>query len=84
MNWLTKSVLPKIKALVNKDEVKENLWIKCNSCNQMIFSKDLFENLNISSRGSFFCEYSITIIAFFERIKDLYNLNNIFSSDSNL
>ena len=47
MNWLTKSVLPKIKALVNKDEVKENLWIKCNSCNQMIFGKDLFENLNI-------------------------------------
>ena len=28
MNWLTKSVLPKIKAFVNNKEVKENLWIK--------------------------------------------------------
>ena len=46
MNWLTKNVLPKIKALVNQDEVKENLWIKCSDCSQMIFSKDFTEQLN--------------------------------------
>ena len=44
MNWLTKSVLPKIKAFVNKEETKQNLWIKCNSCDQMIFEKDLNKN----------------------------------------
>ena len=53
MNWLTKSVLPKIKALVTQNETKENLWIKCNSCNQMIFHKDLFENLNVCPNCSF-------------------------------
>ena len=47
MNWLTKSVLPKIKAFVNKEESKQNLWIKCNSCDQMIFEKDLNKNFNI-------------------------------------
>ena len=53
MNWLTKSVLPKIKALVSKEDPKENLWIKCNSCNQMIFHKDLSENLNICNNCDF-------------------------------
>ena len=53
MNWLTKSVLPKIKAFVNNKEVKENLWVKCSSCEQMIFSKDLYENLNICTTCNF-------------------------------
>ena len=53
MNWLTKSVLPKIKAFVNSKEIKENLWIKCSSCDQMIFSKDLYENLNICTTCNF-------------------------------
>lgn len=53
MNWLTKSVLPKIKAFVNNKNVKENLWIKCSSCEQMIFSKDLYENLNICTTCNF-------------------------------
>ena len=46
MNWLSKNVLPKIKALVAQDNVKENLWIKCSSCNQMIFNRDFGEHLN--------------------------------------
>ena len=29
MNWLTKSVLPKIKALVSSKDSKENLWESC-------------------------------------------------------
>ena len=53
MNWLTKSVLPKIKALVNKEEIKQNLWIKCSSCDQMIFEKDLNKNFNICTTCNF-------------------------------
>ena len=49
MNWLSKSVLPKIKALVSEDNVKENLWIKCTSCNQMIFNREFGEQLNTCS-----------------------------------
>jgi acetyl-CoA carboxylase carboxyl transferase subunit beta len=40
MNWITNSVLPKIKAWVQADDVPDNLWIKCNACNQMIFHRE--------------------------------------------
>jgi acetyl-CoA carboxylase carboxyl transferase subunit beta len=41
MNWLTNTVLPKIRALGQKKEVKDNLWSKCPSCAQMVFQRDL-------------------------------------------
>ena len=40
MNWITNSVLPKIKAWVQSDHVPENLWVKCSACNQMIFHRE--------------------------------------------
>lgn len=43
MNWLTNFVRPKLRALVGKD-VPDNLWDKCNKCEQMIFHRDLTEN----------------------------------------
>ena len=47
MNWLTNSVLPKIKALVQTREVPDNLWHKCVNCGQMIFHHELEDNLNV-------------------------------------
>lgn len=44
MNWLTNFVRPKLRALVGKD-VPDNLWHKCRECEQMIFHRDLTENL---------------------------------------
>lgn len=44
MNWLTNFVRPKLRALVGKD-VPDNLWHKCPKCEQMIFHRDLTENL---------------------------------------
>jgi acetyl-CoA carboxylase carboxyl transferase subunit beta len=41
MNWLTKNVLPKIRALGAKKETPDNLWRKCPSCGQMLFLRDL-------------------------------------------
>jgi len=46
MNWLSKNVLPKIKALVTTENVKENLWVKCMSCSQMIFHRDFEDQFN--------------------------------------
>ncbi len=46
MNWLTNSVLPKIQALVRR-EVPDNLWHKCPACGQMLFHRDLEENLQV-------------------------------------
>jgi acetyl-CoA carboxylase carboxyl transferase subunit beta len=47
VNWLTKLVRPKLRALVAKKEVPENLWEKCPKCAQMIFRRDLEANLNV-------------------------------------
>ena len=46
MNWITQTVLPKIKALVSQDNVKENMWLKCLGCSQMIFHRDLEEQFH--------------------------------------
>ena len=90
MNWLTKSVLPKIKAFVNNKEVKENLWIKCSSCEQMIFSKDLYENLNICTTCNFHMPFypkerlkfllddnSLEVIDYSSKNQDILNFKDI-------
>lgn len=44
MNWLTNFIRPKIKALVRKADVPENLWEKCPACAKMVFHRDLEAN----------------------------------------
>jgi acetyl-CoA carboxylase carboxyl transferase subunit beta len=44
-NWLTNFVLPKIRAVVAKKDVPDNLWLKCPNCGQMLFHRDLEANL---------------------------------------
>ena len=44
MNWLTNVVRPKIRNLLNRREVKENLWIKCPETGQLVFYKDVEAN----------------------------------------
>ncbi len=41
MNWLTNVVRPKIKSLLTKKEVPENLWIKCPDTGEMVFHREL-------------------------------------------
>ncbi|MEC8775029.1 MAG: acetyl-CoA carboxylase carboxyl transferase subunit beta, partial [Pseudomonadota bacterium] len=47
MSWLTNFVRPKIRALVKRKDVPDNLWTKCGSCGQMIFHRDLQTNLHV-------------------------------------
>ena len=47
MNWLTNFIRPKIKALVRKTDVPENLWDKCPACTKMIFHRDLEANQRV-------------------------------------
>lgn len=48
MNWINNYVRPKIRSLVGaKSDVPENLWVQCPSCEQMLFHRDLRENLNV-------------------------------------
>jgi acetyl-CoA carboxylase carboxyl transferase subunit beta len=47
MSWLTNFVLPKIRAVVSKKDVPDNLWKKCPGCEQMLFHRELEANLDV-------------------------------------
>lgn len=47
MNWLTNFVRPRIRALVRRSTVPENLWEKCPACEQMIFHRDLVASQHV-------------------------------------
>jgi acetyl-CoA carboxylase carboxyl transferase subunit beta len=47
MSWLTNFVLPKIRAVVAKKDVPDNLWDKCPHCGQMLFHRELEANLYV-------------------------------------
>jgi len=47
MSWLTNFVRPKIRKLVQKTDVPENLWDKCPACGQMIFHRELDANQRV-------------------------------------
>ena len=59
MNWITNSVLPKIKALVQPKEVPENFWTKCPNCGEMIFHRQLEANLQVCPK----CNYHLKLAA---------------------
>ena len=44
MNWINNVVRPKIRDLLQKREVPENLWIKCPESGEMVFHRDLEQN----------------------------------------
>lgn len=68
MNWLTNIVPPKIRALVQKRDVPDDLWHKCPACEQMIFHRDLSNNLKVCPH----CGYHMRMNAK-ERLKMLFD-----------
>jgi acetyl-CoA carboxylase carboxyl transferase subunit beta len=57
MSWLTNFVRPKLRALVAKTDVPDNLWRKCPGCGQMIFHRDLDKNLHVCQH----CDHHLRI-----------------------
>lgn len=50
MNWLRDFVTPKIKAFMGvSSNIDENLWTKCPSCERMVYTKELENNLMVCS-----------------------------------
>ena len=49
MSWLTEFVRPKIRTLLGRREVPENLWVQCPSCQQMMFHTEHEKNLRVCS-----------------------------------
>ena len=58
MSWLSNFVRPKIRALVKKSDTPNNLWIKCNGCEQMVYHKDLKETLSVCPTCSYHMKMS--------------------------
>ncbi|MHA1569136.1 MAG: acetyl-CoA carboxylase, carboxyltransferase subunit beta [Alphaproteobacteria bacterium] len=53
MSWLNNFVRPKIRALVRKSDVPDNLWQQCPGCEQMVFHRELRSDHNVCPRCSF-------------------------------
>jgi acetyl-CoA carboxylase carboxyl transferase subunit beta len=47
MNWLTEYVRPKIRTLLGRRDVPENLWVQCPACQQMTFHAELAKQLRV-------------------------------------
>jgi acetyl-CoA carboxylase carboxyl transferase subunit beta len=47
MNWISNYVRPRINSIFSRREVPDNLWTKCDECGQMLFHRELAENLNV-------------------------------------
>jgi acetyl-CoA carboxylase carboxyl transferase subunit beta len=47
MSWLSNFVLPKIRTLVGRKEVPDNLWRQCPGCEQTLFQRDLAADLMV-------------------------------------
>jgi acetyl-CoA carboxylase carboxyl transferase subunit beta len=44
MNWISNVVRPKIRSMLSRRDVPENLWIKCPETGQLVFYKDVEAN----------------------------------------
>lgn len=60
MNWLRDFVKPKIRALVSKKNVPDDLWTKCSNCEQMIFHRELASNLQVCPHCSYHMRMNAT------------------------
>lgn len=47
MNWINNVVRPKLQGIWKKKDVPDDLWVKCPESGQLIFHKDLEDNLYV-------------------------------------
>lgn len=76
MNWISNFVRPKIRALVNKKDVPDNMWQKCPGCDVMLFYRDLKKNLNVCDQCNAHLKISVL-----ERLDSMFNDGNYEIAD---
>ena len=47
MNWITNYVRPKLNSMLGRRDSPDNLWVKCPDSGEMVFHKDLKDNLYV-------------------------------------
>jgi len=79
MSWLTKLLPPRIKSTpgVKKTAVPEGLWIKCPSCETVLYRTDLEKNLYVCPK----CNFHVRVQAR-ERIEQLLDPEGRFEIGS--
>ena len=50
MSWLERFARPKVSGLFRKPDIPQDLWEKCEKCEQMIFHRELESNLRVCPR----------------------------------
>ena len=53
MSWLTEYVRPKIRTLLGRRDVPDNLWQQCSACQTMLFTRDLERNCKVCTSCSY-------------------------------
>ena len=54
MSWINNVVPPKIRSfLITKKDTPENLWVKCPDSGQLVFHKDLENNLFVCPKCAY-------------------------------
>ena len=68
MNWINNLVRPKIRSILRKKEMPDNLWVKCPETGQMIYYKDLEANQFVVPGSNFHMRMSARA-----RLKSLFD-----------
>lgn len=76
MNWITNFVRPKIKALITKKDVPDNLWQKCPGCDAMLYHQDLVKHLKVCHHCGHHLRMTVT-----ERLEMLFDDGRYQESD---
>ena len=57
MNWISNYVRPKLKSILERKDVPENLWTTCKGCGVMINHRTMVRSMNVCPE----CDYHMTI-----------------------
>ena len=68
MSWISDFVRPKIRTLLGKKDIPDDLWVQCKNCQQMIFHRDVKKSLYVGPH----CDHHLQIIAE-DRFKHLFD-----------
>ena len=68
MNWINSVVRPKIRSILRKKDMPDNLWVKCPETGQMIYYKDLEANQFVVPGSNFHMRMSAAA-----RLKSLFD-----------
>lgn len=59
MNWITDFVKPKLGIFSKRNEIPDNLWVKCDACDNMIFHRALQESFHVCTHCGHHMQFGV-------------------------